>query len=384
MNPEQLENLTKMAGEIEKKLSAIENKQIKSEELKAEVDKIGAEQLKLARKMLDLQQASTAKGGEMKQQGLGDRLVSSQGYVDFCKGLNRKVYLAAESPVSTPAGSVQPDYRGIQAEPQLPNSVQAAFGIPVPTVSNSISWLKEKAFQNAAAETAEGAQKPESKAEFEQADAPVRTIAHFIRITKQLAEDAPALAAYINNRMSYFLERRIEKQLLNGDGTGQNLSGIFKEGNYVVHGFTYDTLPATDTVLDLIRRCATKINSVGYRANTLFINPVDFDTIRGMKDSNGQYLMGSPLQDNASVRPWGLNVCESSEVTEGQFMVADTVMGATIYNRQGTTLEMFEQDGDNVIKNLITIRAECRKAFTVESVNCFVGGKLEIGAKAAG
>ena len=49
MNPEQLENLTKMAGEIEKKLSAIENKQIKSEELKAEVDKIGAEQLKLER-----------------------------------------------------------------------------------------------------------------------------------------------------------------------------------------------------------------------------------------------------------------------------------------------------------------------------------------------
>ena len=63
-------------------------------------------------------------------------------------------------------------------------------------------------------------------------------------------------------------------------------------------------------------------------------------------------------------------------------MVADTQMGATIYDRQGITLEMFEQDSDNVQKNLITIRAECRMAFAIESVNCFVGGDLEVGAGA--
>ena len=37
-----------------------------------------------------------------------------------------------------------------------------------------------------------------------------------------------------------------------------------------------------------------------------------------------------------------------------------------------------------VDKNLVTIRAECRMAFAIESVNCFVGGDLEVAAGSAG
>ena len=118
--------------------------------------------------------------------------------------------------------------------------------------------------------------------------------------------------------------------------------------------------------------------------HTLYINPVDFDTLRGMKDKNGQYLMGSPLQSNENIRPWGLTPCVSAAVTQGKFMVADSRLGATKYKRQDTTLEMFEQDTDNVQKNLITIRTEKRLAFSIDSVNCFVGGDLAIGAASGG
>ena len=37
-----------------------------------------------------------------------------------------------------------------------------------------------------------------------------------------------------------------------------------------------------------------------------------------------------------------------------------------------------------VDKNLVTIRAECRMAFAIESVNCFVGGDLEVAASGVG
>ena len=380
------EKLMQLAEELEKKIQVLSEKKANDEnqaaELKAEMEKLGKEQAKLAQKMLDLQQAGVGKASGEKQMTLGERLINSDGYKGFLAGTVRKVFLAAASPVVTPDGSVPADYKGVKAAPQLPASVKAAFP-HVTTTSNNISWLQEKEFTNNAAEQTEGSSKGESKAEHEEKDAPVRTIAHFIKITKQLAEDAPALAAYINTRMTYLLDRRIEAQLLNGNGTSPNLSGIFATGNYVAHGFSYDDVPENFTILDLIRRCATKINTAGYRANTLFINPMDFDTLRGMKDAQGRYLMGSPMQDNASVRPWGLDVCESANVTEGKFMVADTVMGATIYDRQDITLEMFEQDSDNVQKNLVTIRAECRMAFAIESVNCFVGGDLEIAAKSS-
>ena len=216
--------------------------------------------------------------------------------------------------------------------------------------------------------------------EFSEADAPVRTIPHFIRVTKQLVDDAPALAAYINHRMMYGLNRRIEKQLLNGDGTSSNLKGIFATGNYMAHGFTTTNMPKGSTVLDLIRRCAATMGKAGYNANVVFLNPMDFDTLRGMKDNNGNYLMGSPLQAGSDIRPWGLRVISSPEVAEGKFMVADTVMGATVYDRQEPVIEMFEQDSDNVRKNLYTIRCECRMAFAVETANAFIGGDLKIAA----
>ena len=39
---------------------------------------------------------------------------------------------------------------------------------------------------------------------------------------------------------------------------------------------------------------------------------------------------------------------------------------------------MFEQDSDNVQRNLYTVRVECRMAFAVENAACFVGGALAI------
>ena len=377
------EKLLEAAQQIEQKLADMaKTREIDATamaKLQDDMKKLGEEQAAIGRKLLSIQQSGVNKGEAKKRVTLGAELVASTGYADLMAGRTRKVTLAAESPVTTPAGSVSEHNIGIRAEPQLPNVASAAFA-HVPTSSNSISYLKEKAFTNSAAETAEATLKGESKMEFEEADSPVRTIAHFIRVTKQLAEDAPALAAYIDARMMYGLQRRIEKQIISGDGSGQNLKGIFVEGNYTAHGFTTSNMPEGSNVLDLIRRCGASMRKLGYAPNALFLSPMDFDTLRGMKDANGQYLMGTPLQAGTDIRPWGLTVIESPEVAEGKFMVADTNMGATIYDRSAPVLEMFEQDSDNVQKNLLTVRVECRMAFVVESANCFIGGDLQIGA----
>lgn len=381
---DQMENLVKMAEAIEKKvaelMAAKESDAQAREKIEQQLKELSDQQTSVGKKILALQQEGLPKSSQGQQpMTIGAALVASAAYSDLIAGKVKKAVLAAASPVTTPTGAVVVDYQGVKAEPELANVVAASFP-HVPTTSNAISYLKETAFTNSAAETAEGSVKPESKFEFTEQDATVRTIAHFVRVTKQLAEDAPALAAYINARMMYGLNRRIEKQLLVGDGSGQNLSGIFTTGNYTAHGFTTSTMPEGSTILDLIRRCAATMRKSGYTPNVVFLNPMDFDTLRGMKDSSGQYLMGSPLQAGADIRPWGLRVIESPEVTEGKFMVADTNMGATIYDRSAPVLEMFEQDSDNVQKNLYTVRVECRMAFAVESANCFIGGDLEIGA----
>jgi signal peptide peptidase SppA len=55
-----------------------------------------------------------------------------------------------------------------------------------------------------------------------------RTIAHWLKLQKQSLEDVPALRAVIENRLRYGVQRRLEAQVLNGNGTAPNLRGILQ------------------------------------------------------------------------------------------------------------------------------------------------------------
>jgi HK97 family phage major capsid protein len=77
-----------------------------------------------------------------------------------------------------------------------------------------------------AAETFEGAIKPEAAATFTQKTAPVRTVAHYIPITRQALTDNPMLQSFIDGRLRYGLLRRLDSQIINGTGVAPNLTGI--------------------------------------------------------------------------------------------------------------------------------------------------------------
>ena len=107
----------------------------------------------------------------------------------------------------------------------------------IPTSSNAIEYTKEASFTNSAAEAAEAAEKGESALTWSLVNMPVSTVAHWIKISRQLAMDNTALAAYVNQRMIYGVDRRVETQLGAGDGVAPNLSGILDTGNFTAHGF---------------------------------------------------------------------------------------------------------------------------------------------------
>nr|WP_155983434.1 phage major capsid protein [Nitratireductor aquibiodomus] len=96
------------------------------------------------------------------------------------------------------------------------------------TTSNNIEWPRETNYTNNADVVSEGAKKPYSDIEFELENAPVRTIAHMFKASRQILDDADALASYIDRRGRYGLQFKEELQLLRGDGTGQNIEGIIR------------------------------------------------------------------------------------------------------------------------------------------------------------
>ena len=239
--------------------------------------------------------------------------------------------------------------------------------------------MREKTFTNGAATVAEAAMKPSSSFEFELKQTPVQVIAHWTKITRQLADDAPALQAFINARMIYGVNLAAEDQLLTGDGTSPNLSGIMAAGNYTAQSFKLaDIGGAGSTMLDLLRVSFATINAAGFRTSAVVLNPVDWAVLQGLKATDGVYLLGSPANSFASSSIWGVRVVESAAMAKGKFLAGDFARAATVYDRMSTVVDIAAQNEDDFIKNLYTIRAERRLALAVEHSNAVIGGALAV------
>jgi len=96
------------------------------------------------------------------------------------------------------------------------------------TTSDVVRFVKESAFTNAAAPKAQGAAAAQSEFDMTAADANVRSIETYFRISKEMLADTPQLTSYLSARAPQKLLEVEDTQILSGSGTGVNLSGIIQ------------------------------------------------------------------------------------------------------------------------------------------------------------
>lgn len=240
------------------------------------------------------------------------------------------------------------------------------------TTSNAIEYVKESGFTNAAAPVAETTLKPQSSLTFELATAPVRTIAHWIRASKQVLDDVPQLETYIDTRLRYGLALVEEAQLLAGDGTGQNILGLIPQAT------PYDQTRSRvgDTRIDIVRRAMTQLRLSEYSASAIVLHPDDWEEIELTKDTTGDYIWANP---RSLVGPtlWGLPVLDSTSLEPGEFLIGAFDIAAQLWDREDANVEVSTEDQDNFVKNLVTIRAEERLALTVYREESFIYGDFD-------
>lgn len=345
---------TKLGRENAQKMDAI-NKQL--EDMNAE--------------MLDIQQHSRSGGGEGEPVlSNGKQFINSDAFADMKSGRSKSARIDMQNNTIVGAdATVAPDRRAGVVGGAF-RSLRVADIIPQGmTGSNAVEYTRELAFTDLAAEAAEAAQKAESAVTFELVNSPVRTIAHFIKLSKQIVDDAPMIASYVDGRMAYGVRRRYDLQLLNGDGTAPNLSGLRDTGN-----FTAFTPSGTDGLVS-IREAITDVEQADYSPDAIILNPLDLQNIDLTKATTGEYVAADPRIAN-SERAWGLPIVVTNAMPAGQFMVGAFTIACESFLREGVTVEMFEQDSDNVQKNLITMRAEMRAALAVYRPASLVGGAL--------
>lgn len=243
------------------------------------------------------------------------------------------------------------------------------------TNSNAVEYMTmTPAATPAAAPVAESAVKPETSLTLGTATAPVRTLAVHMPVTEQQLQDIPQIQGIIDSELNYELALVEDTQFAWGDGTGQNLLGIFN-----TPGVAAGRTVGGDTLLDKIRRAITDVRVSKNLPNGLAVHPYDWEAIQLLKGTDNQYIW-VVVTDAATgqSRIWAMQVVESlgmeaptaATTPERRILVGDFVRGATVWDRMQASVAV-GWINDQFIRNQRTIRAEERLAFGVKRPKAF-------------
>jgi HK97 family phage major capsid protein len=312
---------------------------------------------------------ATEPGSSPATKSLGERFVNSEAYKSWRPGGGQQqAFFEAPEQLDfagkvtfTTAVSTLTEY---DRQPGMIMLGQQALTVadliaPGETTMNTIRYVREDTYTNAATIVAEGGTKPEAAFDTSEVDAPVRKIAATAKVTDEMFADFPVIRDYVDNRLRFMVGQQEEAQLLLGNGTPPNIQGI-----ETTSGIQTQAL-GTDPIPDAVFKAITKIASVGFfAADGVVIHPLDWQNVKLLKTADGIYIWGHPA-DAGPNRLWGLPVVATVAQTQHTAFVGAFKLGAQIFRRQGITVETTNSNVDDFVKNLITIRAEERLALAV-------------------
>jgi HK97 family phage major capsid protein len=243
---------------------------------------------------------------------------------------------------------------------------QIGFTTPGTTAVNNASPVAQRTGGNFAA-------KPQSSMVFEGHQAPVRTLAHWEAAHRNVLADEPQLRSIIDNELMYGLRLQEDFQILQGDGTGENLLGVLNTPGVQTYDWSDGAnTPVVDTKADAIRRAATLAFLAYYEPTGVVLHPNDWEDIELTKNTQGTYLMAVSMQLGSEARIWRMPVIDTPAIPEGEALVGAFGTAAQLYDREQASIRISEQHADFFVRNAIVVLAEQRLALAVKRPEAFV------------
>jgi len=220
--------------------------------------------------------------------------------------------------------------------------------------------------------------KPQSSFKFVGEQAPVRTMAHWEAAHRNVLADEPQLRSIIDNELMYGLRLLEDNQILNGNGTGENLLGVLNTPSIQEYAWSDgEATPVPDTKADALRRAATLSFLAYYEPSGVVMHPNDWEDIELTKDANGQYLLAVSIAAGGAPRVWRMPIVDTPAMPEGTALVGAFGTAAQLYDREEASIRISEQHADFFIRNAIVILAEQRLALAVKRPEAFVKVDLD-------
>lgn len=235
-----------------------------------------------------------------------------------------------------------------------------------------VSYIIESAWTNAADMVLEGGGKPQASVEaFQRINEAITKVAVRWKMTDEMLQDQSQVKAWLDNRGVFGVNRKVQQQLLNGNGTLPQLRGLNQRTGYqtivVTGSIGLDTGAWATGMLQQI----TNIRTNGFtEPNAILVNPLDWAVVQDLKDKNGQYLNGGPwgrsYGNNAPnvTSFWGLPLVSTLDQPQGTALIGN-FQDAMVWNKQGITVEQTNSNEDDFNNNLVSVRVERRLGLAV-------------------
>lgn len=279
--------------------------------------------------------------------------------------------LSGQKAYITSSGIVAPVREaGVHGEGRFPYMLRNLFRSRPITTGAAMAIRSTSEDIEAGSQATEGAGKNESEFAFGGATIAVRTIAHYVNVSRQALDDVEGLAAFLDESLIWGLEAKVEDQLLNSDDTGGELDGLIDSAT----GFNVSILPSVGwNTIDVLGAAATQLRETGFMPTFYVVHPRDAFRMGILKDQEDRYLMDPRVAEDAGL--WGMTPVISDKMLQGSFLVGDQTK-AIIRQRMTATLDVSDSHGTNFTTNLLTVRAEERLALVKLREDAFVYGSL--------
>lgn len=263
-----------------------------------------------------------------------------------------------------------------------PNAVIGLFD-QITTNQNAYVYLEETTFTNNAGEIAESgdiSSANESALAFTERTESIRKIATFLPVTDELLADVSGIQGYVNSRLTTMMRLRMDNQLLNGNGTAPNLTGVLNKSG--INTFDY-ALPYAGELgrLGQVYQAITEIRKDAFvEPDAIVLHPEDwYQIVTAVSDvttsgsKNPLVVAAGNFGSDVAARLWGLKVVPSTAIAAGTALVGKFGGGdaAQIVMRQGVDLAVSDSHSDFFAKNQLAIRLTMRMGFVIYRPTAF-------------
>lgn len=238
---------------------------------------------------------------------------------------------------------------------------------------NSFTHMREVgAGEGDPAPTAEGGTKPQFDYDLAENTVQIENIAGWIRVTRKAMRNIPGFVSFLQRRIPDRFQRVLDAQILYGDGATPNLKGILTAGNFVDQT-TAVNKPVSQKIIDYLSLFEDTYERL---ANGIVVRPATYYSMFTEQASgSGEFdLPFGVTLEGGVVRVLGVPVFTTTALNATDIVVGDWANGAQLLTQESMRIEFFEQDGDNVRTNKVTVRVEGDYALPVYGPDYFIRG----------